>query len=77
MACITPNQTFFVLPRWGHCLLNVVHRDEPEEASEPLGITYVSIFVERSTLLRECSALTREVNKLLACLTTESAFICQ
>ncbi len=55
----------------------MVHQDEPEEASEPLGITYVSIFVEHSTLLHECSALTREVNKLLACLTTESAFICQ
>ena len=62
MTHITPNQTLFLFnPTQGHSLLNMVHQDEPKEASEPLG----TIFVERDTLLHVCSALTREVSKLL------------
>ncbi len=53
----------------------MVHQDEPEEASEPLGIIYVSILVERSMLLCECGALMREVSKLLMCPTTESTLV--
>ncbi len=55
----------------------MVHQDEPKEASEPLGITYVSIFVEHCTLLHECCALPHKVSKFLTFLATESAFICQ
>ncbi len=36
MTHITPNQTLFLFyPIQGHSLLNMVHQDEPEEASEP------------------------------------------
>ncbi len=53
----------------------MVHQDEPEEASEPLGIIYVATFVERRMLLCEHSAFTLEGSKLLTCPTTESALV--
>ncbi len=52
----------------------MVHQDEPEEASEPLGVIFVFIFVELHALPHKCSALACKVSKLM-CPTTESTFV--